>query len=235
MTRERCSGEPVSWLRLERYHLGEVALAEREAIAAHLAVCSACAACLAAIERDDGGVLPPLVPPKFRHRGRFARFPPWTTAAMGAAAAAAVWVSMTQKRPREHGPFAAMPENRAKGDAIAFSLVRDDGERVGDSGGIYRSGDRFKAVVTCAPGASASFDVAVFDTGAPSFPLPPAQDLACGNDVPLPGAFRLTGTSDETVCLFRSDDGAVDRSQIAREVPGPDAALCKRLHAAPPP
>ncbi|HEY8088388.1 MAG TPA: hypothetical protein VIF09_11100, partial [Polyangiaceae bacterium] len=121
--------------------------------------------------------------------------------------------------------------SHVKGDAVAFSLVREDGERIGGSDGVYRDGDRFKAIVTCAPGATASFDVAVYDTGDPSFPLEPARELACGNDVPLPGAFRLTGSSEETVCLAWREGGPVDRALLATGAP--PGALCKRLRPAP--
>ncbi|HEY6463790.1 MAG TPA: zf-HC2 domain-containing protein, partial [Polyangiaceae bacterium] len=56
----RCTGEAVSWLRLERYHLGELAEHERRTIDAHLAGCPACASCLARIVEDDAVLLPAL-------------------------------------------------------------------------------------------------------------------------------------------------------------------------------
>lgn len=236
MTAERCIGEPVSWLRLERYHLGEVRGAEREAIVAHLAACPACAACLAAIEQDDRSALPPLAVSKAPPRRVLARLPVRAAAAVCALAAAAVLVLVLR---RSGPPGDAHPPgvsgSRVKGELVAFWLVRDDGERITGTEGVYRDGDRFKAVVTCAPGSSASFDVAVFDTGDPSFPLEPARDLACGNDVPLPGAFRLTGDSDETVCLVWSEGGPVNRSGLATKAPGTGPALCKRLRPAPRP
>jgi hypothetical protein len=234
MTAERCVGEPVSWLRLERYHLGEIAGAEREAIAAHLAACPACAACLASIEQDDGSVLPTLAVTKAPPRAVLTRLPVRAAAVVGAlAAAAALVLVMRGSSPTGDGHPARVPGGRIKGDAIAFSLVRDDGERIVGADGVYRDGDRFKAIVTCAPGSSASFDLAVFDSGDPTFPLAPAHDFACGNGVPLPGAFRLTGASDETVCIVWSETGAVDRSALAGAMPSGNTALCKRLRAAP--
>ena len=56
----RCKGEPVSWLRLERYHLGELDGAERAQIEAHLAGCAACTEALASLAQDDAVALPPL-------------------------------------------------------------------------------------------------------------------------------------------------------------------------------
>ena len=117
-----------------------------------------------------------------------------------------------------------------KGGEVAFTLVRDDDQRIAEAGGIYRDGDRFKAIVTCPPGASLSFDLVVFDAQGASFPLSPAATFACGNDAPLPGAFRLTGTEMETVCLVWSDDGQPDRSTMAtgRAALG-ERELCKTL------
>lgn len=236
MSEQRCVGEPVSWLRLERYHLGEAAGADRDAIAAHVAVCPACAACLASIEQGDQEALPPLAVSKAPPRGVLRRLPVRAAAAVGALAAAAVLVLVLRGggQPGDAHPRTG-PGNRVKGGSIAFSLVRDDGERIAGTDGVYRDGDRFKAVVTCPPGSGVSFDVAVFDTGDPAFPLEPARDLACGNDVPLPGAFRLTGNAVETVCLVWDEDGAVDRGALARIPPGGETALCKRLEPAPSP
>ncbi|MGH7293845.1 MAG: zf-HC2 domain-containing protein, partial [Polyangiaceae bacterium] len=71
----RCTAEPISWLRLERYHLGELRGAERQAIADHLAACEACAACLARIEQDDAVALPVLPPLPAPRRGVLLRWP----------------------------------------------------------------------------------------------------------------------------------------------------------------
>ncbi|MCB9559996.1 MAG: zf-HC2 domain-containing protein [Kofleriaceae bacterium] len=48
-----CVSEPVSWLRLERYALGELPGPLAREVAAHLAGCPACRACLDRIERDE--------------------------------------------------------------------------------------------------------------------------------------------------------------------------------------
>ena len=134
---------------------------------------------------------------------------------------------------------------RPKGDGMAFVLVRDDGQRIVDAQGVFRRGDRFKALVTCPPGLSATFDLAVFDAAGSSFPLPPARDFLCGNEVPLPGAFRLTpanGTGggngngneneseNETVCVVWGNGDELDRQALSRNraVVGP-WAMCKEL------
>ncbi|MBM4321484.1 MAG: hypothetical protein FJ125_16460, partial [Deltaproteobacteria bacterium] len=60
-----CNGQPLSWLRLERYHLGELDAGERRDIGEHLALCPACRACLERIT-GDRRELPPLPLPLTR-------------------------------------------------------------------------------------------------------------------------------------------------------------------------
>ncbi|HEY8041543.1 MAG TPA: hypothetical protein VIF15_17170 [Polyangiaceae bacterium] len=231
----RCTGEPVSWLRLERHHLGEGDAGERARVAEHLAACPACAACLSRIEADDAVALPPRRLPERRASATRGRRAALAAGALALAAAVVLFVGRGWT-PRGGGATGETPgASHVKGDGVAFSLVRDDAERIVEAGGSFHDGDRFKALVTCPPAMSATFDVVVYDEGGASFPLESARGLACGNDVALPGAFRLTGTSDETVCLVWSEDGEVNRGTLAA---GPDrvgtSAMCKRLTAARP-
>ena len=53
----------LSWLRVERYALGELSPVDAQAIEAHLATCAACAAMVATIE-GDRRPLPPLQLPE---------------------------------------------------------------------------------------------------------------------------------------------------------------------------
>jgi hypothetical protein len=240
-----CVGEPVSWLRIERYHLGEIQGVERQGIADHLASCEACALCLARVGRDDGVSLPPLSsarttrePKRPRARSPFlAR----RAAAVGSLSLAAALVLMLRRGHLEelsHSTGKMNPaESRAKGEAFAFTLVREDGERITGESGVYRATDRFKALVTCAPsatGANLAFDVVVYDPSGASFPLAPSPAFACGNGVPLPGAFRFTGDAEETVCLLWSDGGTVDRAKlVGKDAVSGGQAMCKRLRPAP--
>ena len=222
----RCVDEPVSWLRLEQYQLGEVDREERASIAAHLASCQACAACLAGIERDDAIELAPLPTsheaPARRLRSR-ERLWAVGAGAMALAAAAILGVGRAWRHGSAVDPGGAA---RVKGDAVAFSLVRDDDERIDDVRGVFRDGDRFKAIVTCPPKATATFDLVVYDASGASFPLRRAL-VACGNGVPLPGAFRLSGSAEETVCLV----WGWERDALRAAAPS-ERALCKRLGTA---
>jgi hypothetical protein len=229
----RCAGTPVSWLALERYHLGEMREAERAPIASHLAACPACAACLARIEEDDAVPLKPLtaqtagrVVPHRRRRGGAILA---TVGGLALAAAALLGVGRAWRTGGEG-------ESRVKGGDVAFTLVRDDDARIADASGVFRDGDRFKALVTCPPGKDLAFDLVVDDAQGKSFPITPASGFACGNDVPLPGAFRLSGSDAETVCLLWNEGAPPDRSVLGtgRAVAG-DHAVCKTLAPAPGP
>jgi len=116
---------------------------------------------------------------------------------------------------------------------MAFTLVRDDGERIVEARGVFPDGGRFKALVTCPPEMRATFDLVVFDAAGASFPLKPMAGLPCGNDVPMPGAFRLTGSSEETVCIVWSEQGEVDRILVSQGENALGAhAMCKHLASA---
>jgi hypothetical protein len=237
----RCTSEPISWLRLERYHLGEIRVEERVAIEQHLAACPACAACLERIEQDEAVALPAL-PARAPAKVVRMRWPVQAVAVVGTLAAAAAVVLAIRGAHPVDGERPTLPGTRVKGDAIAFTLVRDDAGRIEGTEGTYREHDRFKAIVTCPASMSAAggaFDVVVYDTSGVSFPLEPAGAIACGNEVPIPGAFRLTGPGDETVCLVWDASGAVDRGRLASATRAPGTAggtdsltLCKKLSAA---
>ncbi len=228
MSGARCIDVPISWLRLERYHLGEVASDERGRIEEHLAACPACALCYARIEQDEAVALPPLpavVRPGGARRARVLAFGGGAVALAAALALAigGAWRGHDDARSRVGGRAAV------KGDAIAFSLVREDDERIEGATGIFRGGDRFKALVTCPPSMTeVPFELVVYDeAGEASFPLSAAR-LACGNDVPLPGAFRLTGRGEVTVCVA----WGIEREALAARRAEGDGVLCKRLRGA---
>jgi hypothetical protein len=194
-----CIGEPISWLRLERFALG----APDPAITFHVAACPACRQCLAQI-RDDVVALPPLdlptrlptrLPaPRWRWRRR------WLAPAFAAAAAAVLVVVVARPAPRDDLASQAVG---VKGiGEVTLELVRERGGAISYSARRYAPGDRWKVVVSCPPSASARamwIDVAVADDVTTDHPLPPAQ-IPCGNRVVVPGAFTVTGTQVNRVC-----------------------------------
>lgn len=214
-----CTGEPISWPRLERFALdgrdGDAA-----AIAAHLAGCPACRCCLEQI-RDDAVALPPLAVPSAaaaRPVGRRRWLAP-----VAALAAAAIVVLVVRYRP-------AAPDGAAvigvKGiGEVSVELVRERGGQISHDARRYAPADRWKVVVTCAANARAAIDVTVADASSPERPADrplAAAELACGNRVVVPGAFTITGSADNRVCATVTAPGAPG-------VPGDAGTACITL------
>jgi len=235
----RCTGTPVSWLRLEQHHAGELPAPERDDVTAHLATCEACAACFARIVEEATAPLPVLARPAASARPPARVFALRRVAAPLAAFAVAAGVLLALGRgprpdPQPHDFPVDPGAARTKGGDVGFVLVREDEGVVAEAGGVYREGDRWKAVVTCPAGMRASWDLVVYEHGEASFPLDPASELVCGNDVPLRGAFRTTGRERMTVCLVWDDGASVDREALRRAAPESlRAASCKVLDPAP--
>ena len=228
----RCIGEPVSWLRLEQWRLGELAEGESAGVAEHLAACPACAACAARIRADEAIELPPLALGARPATGASPRPGASSRYAGGLAAAAALLLAVGRSWRDPRGATTGEVA-QTKGDGTAFVLVRDDGVRLVDAEGVFRTGDRFKALVTCPPAMRATFDLVVFDDGGASFPLAAAHELrvrersAPSRGVPPDGRGRprdrLRGLGDA---------GELDRTALARRgVAGP-RSMCKVLRPA---
>jgi hypothetical protein len=231
-------GEPVSWLRLERHHLHEIAAAERARIDDHLASCEVCRMCLARIESDARLPLPSLprldlAPRQHGSAGKGSRWRRFLATTDGPWIAAAAFVVVMAIGLWQHWfasdeRTARLERPAVKGGEVTFSLVRDDGEMVAGERGIYRERDRLKALVTCPPETHAAFDLVVLEADGASFPLEPAPSFSCGNAVPLPGAFRLTGGAEKKICIGWNESGAVDRGALAHARPS-DRVVCLRL------
>lgn len=226
---------PVSWLELERLALGELDADRAAAIRAHLAGCDACSACARRIDEDAARPLPALpararrapaaggasvVPLRRGPHPFFAR----AAGALALAASVALFVALRPDRAAEGDDHEGV-----KGADVALELVREGDDGSPREAGTFTDGDRFKALVTCPPRLAASWDLVVYDESGASFPLAPAR-LACGNQIPMPGAFRLTG-GDAVVCVSFSEAGPVSRETLRHL--GPDdrapGRTCRRL------
>jgi hypothetical protein len=188
MSAINCIGEPISWLRLEEH-----ALAEDAQVARHLGACAACRACFATIEGDRDRALPPLgdLAIAAARRRRLLRSR-WLAAATVATAAAVVLLAVLRREPK------TMPGIKG-GDGLVLDLVRERSGEVVAGPVSYRDGDRFEVLVTCAARGEVTIVVTVEQAGETFTPLAPAH-IRCGNRVPLPGAFSLTGTAPARVC-----------------------------------
>ena len=227
-----CIGEPVSWLRLERYALAELDAPGARAVRTHLDACAACRAALASIE-DDRVVLPPL--PARRAVVATVKTPwyrRWQLGAgLGGLALAAALLVLWLRAP---GGAAELDElgrrTRVKGaGAVTLTLVRERAGVIAFDPPDLVDSDRWKVQLTCDREAPLWTDVVVYQPGGASFPLA-AQAITCGNAVPVPGAFRVTD-GGATICVALGAT-APDRDRLRRGPRGP--MVCAAV-AAPPP
>ena len=208
-----CIGQPISWLRLETFALSR----EDAAIEAHLAACPACSASFAAIT-DDVVALPPLAVPEREARRNWLW---WLAPAMAAAAAAILLLVIVRRDP-------GLPPNVTTikgGRQVVLGVVRERGGTIRRDVTTFVPGDRWKLTLTCEPGPFLWADVAVVDPKTVDHPLTPAQ-LACGNEVVIPGAFEITGRDANVVCVSLDPDVIPTRTT---PVPGTPGTACITL------
>jgi hypothetical protein len=205
------STEPVSWLRLERYHLGELPPEEAEAVERAIATDPETRECIESIRQPvrlnprpelplRAEVPAPESPLVKRRYLRDALKSPWPTLVLAAAAAFFVYVSA---RPTNEVDGAPPPRLvHVKGGDVAIELVRERQGVVTPNPVSFAEGDRFKVKLTCPPSMTKdTFEVLVIQGQDASRPLAPLGAVVCGNGVALPGAFSLTGAAPSSVCV----------------------------------
>jgi hypothetical protein len=135
--------------------------------------------------------------------------------------------------PRQGGVLPAPGRVSFKGGELALSLVRERKGAILHDPTTFAPKDRFKVLVTCAPGERLLWDLMVIQGEERSFPLKPGGPLLCGNRQPLPGAFTITGRSPVVVCVVVGDR-PLDRSRLSR-VAGlpPEGVVCASLGPVP--
>ncbi|HVZ73798.1 MAG TPA: zf-HC2 domain-containing protein [Polyangia bacterium] len=204
MTAAACT--PVSWLRLERYALGELDSRERAEIATHLEACGRCRACADQIAADTRELppLPAVAAPAPRRR--FA----WRWPALAAVAAVAVVVVFV-RRPAELPMPSGARVVAVKGGDVGVELVRERAGSVAWEPTSFAGGDRLKLLVTCPAPMRVFADVVVLQSDGVAFPGEPTV-VACGNRVPVPPAFRITGAGGATVCVLLDASGPPTRA-----------------------
>ncbi len=194
----------VSWLTLERYCLGELPAAEAVRVEQALQRSEELRRCLERIQADQGRVLPALTRPVTRLRPHRTFWDFLSRPALGAAATLAVLLSGALLY---QGAFwSDAPENRVKGGEMAIALVRRSGGELGSEPSVFLEGDEFKVRVTCSRPGLLDWQLSVFQGDEVFFPLEASVPLSCGNEVLLPGAFRLTGARPVLVCLSVEED-----------------------------
>ncbi|MCK6503408.1 zf-HC2 domain-containing protein [Myxococcota bacterium] len=208
---------PVSHLRLERYHLGELPPADRDGVARHLETCAECRTLLDEIAADDRPLpdlplpdLPTLeVEPAGGARGGVVRGPArWWAVGGGALLALAAGAVLVLRAP---GPLPP-GEVAWKGGVLAVELARERDGQVHERPATYRDGDRIQVRVSCPPGEQVGVGVRQGDEW--SWPLPP---VACGNRV-VAGALALSGGQQTAICAVADP--------VAGTAPPPGQAAC---------
>jgi len=224
-----CIGEPISWLRLERYGLQQVSAAEQRAISGHLDACPACQACFARIEHGAEVLrlpLPAAAPRARRAVATWRNVGSWALVAGGALAA----LVLLARRPNSTPAGQTQPS--VKGGELALELVRMGADGQQREPSQFAPDDRWKALLSCPPGFEGQVDLVVYQDTQVFFPLPAQVIERCGNRVRLQGAFRLDGQSPVTVCVVLAEDAPVDRGLLARGVTQlPARHACRELAA----
>jgi hypothetical protein len=225
-----CSGEPISWLRLERYQLGELGEVDRASVAQHLAGCESCSTCL---EHTRGAVeLLALPRAARRSRGSWNARTRWHWIASLATAAAALAGTLLMLRPGDVARAPAYPSRvHIKGGELALSLVREHHGTIANDSSRFAAGDRWKLLLTCPPEMRLYVDLVVLQGEGMFFPLPPTRIDHCGNRIALPGAFTLDGSANASVCVMVSETAPPDRAAVqhARVRALPPLSVCQPL------
>jgi hypothetical protein len=204
--------EPISWLRLEHYHLGELPPGEHSQIQAHLDSCPRCRAQLAEIV-DDARTLPPLPLPSPAQHAQpwYRRLSILLPAVAGPALVAAVALIMLLP-PQDS---AELPGHRVtiKGGELAISLARQRAGSIQHQPSAYMDGDRIQVRISTPPGEQ-PWELVVLQQGQAFFPL--ATGTTPGGNAVVLGAFELSGPGDAAVCVMIGE-GRPERALIEAE------------------
>jgi hypothetical protein len=183
--------QPISWLELERYYLGESS--QQETIQAHIAQCASCHEALARIQSDKRQLPALVLSPAATRPNPWLR---WSLIPALAVVLLFVWVSL----PENESP---QDNVGIKGGDWRLQLIRENqGELLNPS--HFSAGDRFKAVLSCPPdGNRTKIQIIVEQEGKRFSPLP-MQEVECKNELVIPGAFALEGGAALVCVVVRS-------------------------------
>ncbi len=224
MTQQR---HPISWLKLEQYHLGELSPTAAAAITRHLRSCEACRMCHSRIEEDRP--LPPL--PEIPRGGclsTWMRIP--NMRATTAVVVASVLVLTGYLLMPTTDPEAVHERVGTKGGGIAITLVRNRNGHVTENPARFREGDVFSLRLSLPGPPEAQVDVVVIQENTIYFPTDAPLRIGPRNRVHLTRAFRITGRAPVTACVFPADDPSIRQRLLegSREAL-PEQALCRTI------
>ena len=205
--RIQCKNTPISWLELERFALGESL--NEDSVRNHLAECEACAQVSRAIAADERTMPALVIPRPVEATSSWWKWP----AVLVPVIALLVLFWQVQRQDSEFS-------SGVKGDSLSLILVRErSGVLLAPT--HHAPKDRFKVLVTCAPGLRL-VDLVVRQDGVLNLPIP-TSELECGNATPIPGAFTLEGGVAE-VCVQLVSEKDQGRALLK------DDATCVRVN-----
>lgn len=237
-----CIDQPISWLRLERYRLGELSGTESRAIEQHLQHCPTCQSCYAetAVELE----LPPLPqlsevslkwpsPPPRVHfsRNPFQWLRGWRAVAIAFTAVTCVFSLWVYNPFQPVAPHTTRPAlMRVKGGTLSLQLVRQRDNAQSSKQQSFRPGDRFKLLLTSPPKLGSAIAVVVYQDQRAYFPLALSQPPVYGNHIPLPGSIALDGDAPADICVAVGGSNEIAQHRLAQ---GPEMlpqnAVCVRV------
>ena len=182
-----CISEPISWLRLERFAAdGRGPRGART----HRGRVPACQSCLDEILRDV------VISSPARRTTEATVVAPRDSRRSPSRLPRLLFISVHVKRS------ASAFASRASAPSSSTSFATATAPSA--TTGTFRTGDRFKVIVTCPPEHLARFDVAITEQGASHAdrPLAPAQ-LLCGNRIAIPG--RVLADRQQGASRVRAD------------------------------
>ncbi len=230
-----CIDTPISWFKLDRRFTGELGPAEGARIENHLQQCHACRTSWDDIQTTTRELRPLDAPssPSESLAEQLKRWL-WPAALVPALAAIVIVVLIGRQQPGDVGTLQGAG-GLVKGGKPTLSLLREHRGDVATDPGVYVSGDRFRILVSCDSPETSEWDVVVYQDGQAFFPFDSGQTMDCGNETPIPGAFRVTGSSPVTICLVL---GQPLPQRNALEAPSPENlsenAVCQQVSAAGP-
>ncbi len=220
MAAPSCIGTPISWLRLERFALGEIDLSERTEILSHTEKCSTCSSCLDVIAEHRPVLAPlPAIAPPTRAGDGLSRLRAWLIG--GGVVACAVAVLLLIVVRDSGGPELDAQRSRVAikgGDGdLVLTLIRRRGVIQTFDPEEFRNGDRFKVAITCSEQGPVELEIVVLQ-GADLFrPLGSTALIRCGNNVEVPGAFTADGAHPITVCVAPAANRMLPLAHDSRE------------------
>jgi hypothetical protein len=226
-----CISEPLSWFVLEQYHLGDLDSNAVLETKRHLSSCPACAGAYQFIEKDNISLppLPALIPTPIVVSKRLKY---WKAVVPLIAAAALLLLVLNLPFGADNTPPSHIG---TKGGELSLSLVRLRDNATREDPDRFQSGDRFRLSVTSPFNDNTPAEVVIFQGGRAFFPYSEGLVVNSGNQVPVDGAFTLTGDDDAVVCVIA--DSPESRLPGRRELAAkgfstlPPTSVCQTLFA----